>query len=173
VVDPLDGTTNFLYGVPVWAVIVALEDEDGALVGVVFDPNRDELFAAQRGAGATVDGERIRVLSGSPFERALLATGFGYDADVRARQAAVAADVLPRVRDVRRGGAAALDLAWVAAGRLDGYWERGVKHWDWAAGRLLVTEAGGEVRDIPGDPHGLVAGTRALLDQLEPLVTPF
>ena len=172
VIDPLDGTTNFLYGLPVWAVSIALEDDDGALVGVVFDPNRDELFAAARGGGMTVNGEPVRVRPGTQLERALFATGFGYDAAERARQARVVADLLPRVRDIRRAGAAALDLAWLAAGRLDGYWERGVKRWDWAAGRLLVTEAGGQVRDIDGDPHGLVAATPQLVDELERLVTP-
>ena len=171
VVDPLDGTTNYVYGFPVWAVSIALEDDDGALVGVVFDPTRDELFAAERGAGATVNGERVHVRSDLPLERALVATGFSYDADERARQARVMARLLPRVRDIRRAGAAALDLAWVAAGRLDGYWERGLKPWDWAAGRLLVTEAGGHVREIPGSPSGLIAGTQALLDDLERLVT--
>jgi myo-inositol-1(or 4)-monophosphatase len=173
VIDPLDGTTNFLYGLPIWAVSIALEDDQGGIVGVVFDPTRDELFAAERGAGATLNGTPVRVRSGAPLGRALIATGFGYDADRRARQAAVVADVLPRVRDIRRGGAAALDLAWLAAGRLDGYWERGVQRWDWGAGRLLVSEAGGVVRDIAGEPHGLVAAAPHLVDELERLVTPF
>jgi fructose-1,6-bisphosphatase/inositol monophosphatase family enzyme len=172
VVDPLDGTTNFLYGLPFWGVSIALEDDHGAVVGVVFDPNRDELFAAERGAGTTVNGEPVRVRSSPELGRALFATGFGYDSAERARQAHVVADLLPRVRDIRRAGAAALDLAWVAAGRLDGYWERGVKRWDWAAGRLLVTEAGGHVHDIAGDPHGLVAATPQLVDELERLVSP-
>ena len=170
VVDPLDGTTNFLYGFPVWCISVALEDGDGGLVGVVFDPNRDELFAAERGGGATVNGVQIRVREGAPLHRALVATGFGYDAERRALQADVVRGVLPRVRDIRRAGAAALDLAWLAAGRLDGYWERGVKHWDFAAGRVLVTEAGGEVRELPGDPGGLVAASGGLIDELAELV---
>jgi myo-inositol-1(or 4)-monophosphatase len=113
------------------------------------------------------------VREGASLERALIATGFGYEADRRARQAEVLRQVLPAVRDVRRAGAAAIDLAWVAAGRLDGYWERGLHRWDWAAGRLLVTEAGGEVRDLPGDPHGLVAAAPALVGALEELVAPF
>ena len=173
VVDPLDGTTNFLYGFPAWAVSVAVEDDGGARAGVVFDPTRDELFAAERGAGATCNGAPIRVRDGAPLERALVATGFGYDSDRRARQAEVLRRVLPAVRDVRRAGAAALDLAWLAAGRLDGYWERGLHPWDWAAGRLLVTEAGGEVRDLPRDPHGLVAASPALVERLEELTAPF
>jgi myo-inositol-1(or 4)-monophosphatase len=173
VIDPLDGTTNFLYGLPAWVVSVAVEDSGGALAGVVFDPNRDELFAAERGGGATCNGTPIRVREGAALERALVATGFGYESDRRARQAEVLRSVLPAVRDVRRAGAAALDLAWVAAGRLDGYWERGLHPWDWAAGRLLVTEAGGEVRDLPGDPHGLVAAEPGLIGPLEELTAPF
>jgi myo-inositol-1(or 4)-monophosphatase len=173
VIDPLDGTTNFLYGYPAWAVSVALEDADGALVGVVFDPARGELFAAERGAGAVMNGRPLHVREGAPLERALIATGFGYEADRRARQAEVLRQVLPAVRDIRRAGAAAIDLAWVAAGRIDGYWERGLKRWDWAAGRLLVEEAGGEVRELVGEPHGLVAASAGLIAQLEALVEPF
>jgi myo-inositol-1(or 4)-monophosphatase len=173
VVDPLDGTTNYLYAFPAWAVSVAVEDEAGGQAGVVFDPMRDEMFAAERGRGATLNGEPIRVREGAPLERALIATGFGYDADRRARQAEVLRQVLPAVRDIRRAGAAALDMAWLAAGRLDGYWERGVHRWDWAAGRLLITEAGGEVRDLPGEPHGLVAAEPGLVGELAELVGPF
>ena len=173
VIDPLDGTTNYLYGYPAWAVSVALEDGDGGLVGVVFDPARGELFAASRGDGAVMNGAPIRVRSGASLDRALIATGFGYDAERRARQAEVLRQVLPVVRDVRRAGAAAIDLAWVAAGRIDGYWERGLQPWDWAAGRLIVSEAGGEVRDLPGEPHGLVAAAVELVGELEELVAPF
>jgi myo-inositol-1(or 4)-monophosphatase len=173
VIDPLDGTTNYLYGYPAWAVSVALEDADGGLAGVVFDPARGELFAAERGGGAVLNGEPIRVREGASLERSLIATGFAYDADRRARQAEVLRTVLPAVRDVRRAGAAAIDLAWVACGRIDGYWERGLHPWDWAAGRLLVTEAGGEVRDLAGDPHGLVAAPGGLIGALEELVAPF
>jgi myo-inositol-1(or 4)-monophosphatase len=173
VIDPLDGTTNYLYSYPAWAVSVALEDADGALVGVVLDAARGELFAAERGGGATLNGEAIHVREGAALDRALIATGFGYDADRRARQAEVLRQVLPAVRDIRRAGAAAIDLAWVAAGRLDGYWERGLHRWDWAAGRLLVTEAGGEVRDLERGPHGLVAASAGLIEDLVELVTPF
>jgi fructose-1,6-bisphosphatase/inositol monophosphatase family enzyme len=170
VVDPLDGTTNYLYGFPVWAVSVAVEDADGALAGVVLDPLRDELFAAARGAGATVDGRPLRVREGVPLERSLIATGFAYDPARRAEQARVLHHVLPRVRDIRRAGAAAIDLAWVAAGRVDGYYERGLQPWDWAAGRLLVTEAGGAVAEMDGDPAGLIAAAPPLLDELGALV---
>ena len=178
VVDPLDGTTNFLYGIPHWAVSVALEDEHGPLAGLVLDPWRDELFRAERGHGAEMvrGGSRpapvrpLRVRDDTPLERSLIATGFAYDAALRETQARTIVHVVPRVRDVRRAGAAALDLAWVAAGRLDGYWERGLNEWDWAAGKLLVVEAGGAVADLPGDPHGLAAGGATIVPELLELV---
>lgn len=159
VIDPLDGTVNFLFGHPAWAVSVALEDERGARAGVVDDPARGERFRAGRCGGCELNARGVRVRDPVPLERALIATGFGYDPERRAEQARLLAEVLPRVRDVRRAGAAALDLAWVAAGRLDGYYERGLNEWDWAAGRLLVTEAGGVVRELPGEPFGLVAAS--------------
>ncbi|MEA2404002.1 MAG: monophosphatase [Thermoleophilaceae bacterium] len=170
VIDPLDGTTNFLYGIPQWAVSVALEDAGGVAVGVVFNPVAGELFQAERGAGSELNGAPIRVREPAPLERSLIATGFGYDAAVRAAQARVVEQVLPRVRDIRRAGAAALDLAWVAAGRVDGYYERGLKPWDWAAGRLLVTEAGGVVDRMAGEPLGLVAGGPGLVPELAALL---
>jgi myo-inositol-1(or 4)-monophosphatase len=174
VVDPLDGTTNFLYGLPAWCVSVALEDAGGALAGVVFDPNRDELFAAERGAGATCNGDAIQIRDGAPLERALVATGFGYDAAVRESQARVVARLLPRVRDVRRLGAAALDLAWAAAGRYDAYYERGVKHWDVAAGALICARAGLAVHALePAPPAdgGLLVAPPAIAAELLALVT--
>ena len=149
---------------------VALEDEHGLAAGVVYHPLRDELFAAERGAGSTANGAQVRVRDGERLERALVATGFSYEAEHRATQARLVAELLPQVRDIRRAGAAALDLAWVAAGRLDAYYERGVKPWDWAAGRLLVTEAGGAA-DMDGEPAGLVvAANPALLPALAELV---
>jgi myo-inositol-1(or 4)-monophosphatase len=180
VVDPLDGTTNFLYGIPQWAVSIALEDGAGSLVGVVFSPVAGELFRAERGGGSFLGRiapqgqpssyERLRIREGATLHRSLLATGFGYDANRRRVQAAAAAHILPRVRDIRRAGAAALDLAWLAAGRLDGYWERGLKPWDWAAGRLLVAEAGGAVAELEGEPYGLAAASSSLLPELVALV---
>lgn len=169
VFDPLDGTVSYLYGYPHWCVSVAVEDGSGALAGTVFDPNRDEVFAADRGAGATLNGQPIKVREAVPLESALIATGFGYDAQRRATQAEVVRALLPRVRDIRRAGSAALDLSWLAAGRLDGYYERGLNPWDWAAGSLLVREAGGTVEDLPGEPHGLLAGPAALMEELRPL----
>lgn len=170
VVDPLDGTVNYLYGYPAWCVSVALEDAEGAAVGVVHDPVRGETFRAIRGGGCQLGGERVGVRARTPLERALVATGFSYEAGRRTAQAELVGRVLPRVRDIRRGGAAALDLAWLAAGRLDGYYERGLNPWDWAAGRLLVTEAGGAVADLEGEPFGLVAASPGLLEELLELV---
>ncbi|HYZ29679.1 MAG TPA: inositol monophosphatase family protein [Thermoleophilaceae bacterium] len=162
IVDPLDGTTNFLYGFPQWCVSIALE---GSL-GVIFDPVRDELFAAVRGSGATLNGEPIRMAAPPPLSTALIATGFGYDAERRGNQGQVLRRVVPHIRDIRRAGAAALDLAWVAAGRLDGYYERGLQAWDWAAARIIVEEAGGAVADLEPEPHGLAAAHRDLLPEL-------
>jgi myo-inositol-1(or 4)-monophosphatase len=166
IVDPLDGTTNFLYGFPGWAVSVALEDASGGLLGVVFDPVRDELFSAERGSGALLNGEHVRMVERGGLGISLIATGFGYDAERRRKQAQVLLGVLPRVRDIRRAGAAALDLCWLAAGRLDGYYERGLNAWDWAAARVVVEEAGGEVADLEPDPHGLAAAHPSLLPSL-------
>jgi myo-inositol-1(or 4)-monophosphatase len=166
VVDPLDGTTNYLYRVRAWCVSVGLEDESGGLVGVVYDPLADELFSASRGAGAFLNGLPIRVRGDAPLSRALVATGFGYEPDVRAGQADVVRRVLPAVRDIRRAGAAALDLCHVAAGRLDGYYERGVQPWDIAAGALIVAEAGGAVRPLAGGRPGVAAGRVGLVEEL-------
>lgn len=168
--DPLDGTINYLYGYPAWSVSVALEDEQGGLLGVVHDPARGETFRAVRGAGARLDGDPIAVRDHDRLETALVATGFGYASELRAAQAEALAGILPRVRDIRRGGSAALDLAWLACGRLDGYFERGLKPWDWAAGRLLVTEAGGAVEELGGEPYGMAAAGPRLLPALRDLV---
>ena len=162
VVDPLDGTTNFLYGFPQWAVSIALE---GSL-GVVFDPVRDELFSAERGSGASLNGSPLRMRDQADLSTALIATGFGYDAERRSKQGEVIARVLPRVRDIRRAGAAALDLCWLAAGRVDGYFERGLNAWDWAAARIIVEEAGGVVTELKEDPHGLAAASPSLIGPL-------
>jgi myo-inositol-1(or 4)-monophosphatase len=170
VFDPLDGTVSYLYGYPHWCVSVALEDTQGTAVGVVYDPNREELFAAERGSGATLAGSAIRVRDTPPLAEALVATGFGYDAAWRAEQAEVIRRLLPAVRDIRRAGSAALDLSWLAAGRLDAYYERGLNAWDWAAGSLLVSEAGGAVEPLSGAPDGLIAGPASLVTALRPLV---
>ena len=173
VVDPLDGTTNFLFGVPQWCVSVAVEDDHGTLAGVVYDPLRDELFAAHRDGAVTCGDVPVRASAQAELGEALVGTGFAYDARVRERQAAVLGAVLPRVRDVRRLGSCALDLAWTAAGRLDAFYERAVQRWDIAAGRLLCERAGLEVLTLPaadGLPEGILVAPPALVGELAALV---
>jgi myo-inositol-1(or 4)-monophosphatase len=173
VVDPLDGTINYLFGLPGWSVSVACEDGDGVLVGVVHDPLRGETFAASRGGGATLDGEPIAVSAAASLETALIATGFSYRRDERAVQAGALVSILPAVRDIRRLGSAAIDLAYVACGRFDGYYETGPSHWDLAAGGLLVTEAGGVVSPLAAvgpNGDGVVAAGRGLHDLLAVMV---
>ncbi len=173
VIDPLDGTINFLFGVPQFAVSVACEDPRGMLVGVVLDPLRGECFAASRSGAPELNGEQIKGSGRTDLSTSLVSTGFGYDAAVRERQAAVLARVLPRVRDIRRAGAAALDLAWCACGRYDAYYERGVKPWDHAAGGLIAARAGLLVRVLAAteqEPEGLLAAAPAVADELAGLV---
>ncbi len=171
IVDPLDGTVNFLFGIPQWAVSIAAEDADGTLVGVVYDPERDELFSAERGGKPTLDGRPITPSSKGDLATALVGTGFGYDGEVRRAQAEVVARLLPDVRDIRRFGSAAVDLAWTACGRLDAYYEHGLNAWDLAAGRLICECAGLEVRPLapvgPSNP-GVVVGPPTLVDVLAP-----
>ena len=160
-IDPLDGTTNYLWGIPHWCVSVAAREADGLLAGVVHDPLRGETFSATRGGGAWAGTRPLRIADDRPLEEALVGTGFNYSADERARQAARLLGILPAVRDLRRLGAAALDLAWVGGGRLDAYFETGLQPWDRAAGELIVTEAGGVVIELPGrggGPPGVIAG---------------
>jgi myo-inositol-1(or 4)-monophosphatase len=175
IVDPLDGTINFLFGIPQWAVSIACDDAEGTLVGVVHDPLRGETFAAVRGGPPTLDGVPVEASTCDDLAVARVATGFAYDASVRGAQAEVAARVLPRVRDVRRLGSAALDLAWTACGRYDAYYERGLKRWDLAAGALLCECAGLSVRPLApaGElPDGLLVTPVALAETLYGLVGP-
>lgn len=172
-VDPLDGTVNFLFGIPAFAVSVACEDASGPLAGVVLDPVRGERFEATRSGPATLNGAEISGSIRTELATALVATGFGYDARVRERQAKVVSRVLPRARDIRRFGAAALDLAWCACGRFDAYFERGVKPWDVAAGGLICRRAGLEVRELEAvgeDAKGLVVAPASIVDELRRLV---
>jgi myo-inositol-1(or 4)-monophosphatase len=150
VVDPLDGTTNFAHGLPTFAVSIALEDAGVPVVGIVYDPMREELFAARKGAGATLNGKPIVVSAVEELIASILVTGFSYDFARRAQQAEVWRDFLTRVQAIRQTGSAALNLCYIAAGRLDGYWERGLSPWDVAAGAVIVTEAGGTVTDMGG-----------------------
>lgn len=180
VVDPLDGTVNFLYGIPLFAVSVACEDGDGTIVGVVLDPVREECYAASRSGLATLNGESLQGERGEVLSQSLVATGFAYDPEIRAAQARVIQRLLPSVRDIRRGGAAALDLCWCACGRVDAYFERGVHLWDVAAGALLCTRAGLSLRrlapvaDSAGGaaplPDGLLVAAPGIIDELERLV---
>ena len=178
VVDPLDGTTNYLYRFPAWVVSIALEESDtpsggtgaGGLVGVVHDPVHRETFTAIRDAGARLNGAPIAVSGAERLDTALIGTGFGYAAERRAEQAKVVSQLLPRVRDIRRAGAAALDLCMVACGRLDGYYERGLNAWDWSAGSLIASEAGATVRPLAGEPFGLLAASPAIAEGLAALV---
>ena len=151
IVDPLDGTTNYLYGFPAWAVSVAAEYDGEVIAGVVHDPSHGETFTAVRGGGAECNGRRLEVTGAPDLSVALVATGFAYEAASRARQGQVVARVVPCVRDVRRAGSAALDLCWVGAGRVDLYYERGIQLWDRAAGMLVAAEAGAVVTVLPDD----------------------
>jgi len=152
IVDPLDGTTNYLYGHPGWGVSIAAADGDGVVAGVVADPTHGSVFTAIRGGGARRDGTPIHVSACSDLGTALVGTGFSYSADRRRGQAEVLVGLLPRIRDIRRMGAAAVDLCSVACGRLDAYYERGLAEWDLAAGGLIAAEAGAVVSALDGGP---------------------
>jgi len=186
VVDPLDGTVNFLFGIPQWCVSVAVRDRDGTLAGAVYDPNREELFTATHSGPATLTSAAGEIELGGPqrgedddpsapdaVARAMVATGLAYDANVRGAQAKVLARLAPRVRDIRRFGSAALDLTWTAAGRYDAYFERTVKQWDIAAGALICERAGLVVHDLSVHenlPWGILVAPPALAEPLLELV---
>ena len=152
IVDPLDGTTNYAHGYPCFCVSIGLECAGQIEVGVVYDPTRDEVFAAERGAGASLNGRAIRVSAVDDLNRAMLCTGFPYDVRERPHFALDFTNFTMHAQAVRRDGSAALDLAYVACGRFDGFWENGLNPWDVAAGVLLVSEAGGRVSDFLGGP---------------------
>ncbi|HNY30688.1 MAG TPA: inositol monophosphatase family protein [Fibrobacteria bacterium] len=154
--DPLDGTVSFAYGIPFFAVCIGLRHRDTTVAGVVYEPIRDEMFWAQRGGGAFLNGRPIRVTEATELERSLLATGFPYSIRENPnRTLETFAAVVPHARGIRRMGTAGIDLAYVACGRLDGYWESFLQPWDCAAGVLLVEEAGGKVSDYLGNPHDI------------------
>jgi myo-inositol-1(or 4)-monophosphatase len=151
-VDPLDGTTNYVHGYPAFCVSVALAQRGEVLVGCVFDPLHDELFYAQKGGGATLNGSRIRTSDQDRLISSLLSTGFPYvRGSVGDQNVALLKKLLPTIQGVRRSGSLALDLAYVAAARLDGHWELNVKPWDTAAGGLLIKEAGGDISNMRGE----------------------
>jgi myo-inositol-1(or 4)-monophosphatase len=173
VVDPLDGTVNYLFGIPQWSVSVACEDSQGTIAGVVHDPLRDETFTASRAGSPMLNGQAIEASTCQDLSLAMVSTGFAYDSAVRVRQGEIATRVLGRARDLRRLGSAALDLAWTACGRFDAYYERDLKPWDRAAGTLLCQQAGLPLRELApaeGLPAGLVIAPPALIDELESLV---
>jgi myo-inositol-1(or 4)-monophosphatase len=155
-IDPLDGTTNFAHGFPVFCVSIALRGPEGLLVGVVYDPLRDECFTASRGQGAHLNGEPVHVSACPALDKALLATGFPYDRrTVEDNNVHAFSVFIRRCQGIRRAGSAALDLCYVACGRFDGYWEMRLKPWDMSAGALIVREAGGRITDYRGREHGV------------------
>lgn len=179
VVDPIDGTVNFLYGIPHYAVSIAVVEGEpdpqtwSAVVGVVLNPATGELFTARRGGGALLDGRPIRVAEPVPLPEALIGTGFAYSAATRAEQGAAMAHLLPRIRDIRRMGTASLDLCAVASGRTNGYFERTLSAWDHAAGALIAREAGAIVKgagERQPDRDFLLAAHPGLAPELERLV---
>lgn len=180
IIDPLDGTTNFLHGFPQFAVSIACRHRGQLEHAVVYDPLRQEIFTASRGAGAHLDNHRIRVSKQRTLEGALIATGFPYRSNLRYLDAylAMLRTVMEHTAGVRRPGSAALDLAYVAAGRVDAFWEIGLKPWDTAAGTLLIQEAGGHVGTLTGAPYAqggnIIAGSpkiyAALVEALAPHV---
>jgi len=173
VVDPLDGTTNYLYGFPGFAVSVAAEVAGEVVAGAVVDPLHGDTFVAVRGRGATRNGAPIRVSAEHRLDRALVATGFSYEPERRVRQAQVLTALLGRIRDIRRTGAAAVDLCSVACGRVDAFYERGLQPWDYAAGALVAAEAGARLGDLDGGPVSpsfTLAATPELFEALRELL---
>lgn len=160
IIDPLDGTTNFLHGVPIFSVSIGIERRGELIAGVVYDPNQDEMFTAEKGAGAFLNGRRLKVSSSSVLVESLLVTGFPYNITENPGNAVEHfVHFLMAARGVRRLGSAAMDLCYVAAGRFDGFWEVSLSPWDMAAGALLVQEAGGRVTDMAGGPLNIYQKT--------------
>jgi myo-inositol-1(or 4)-monophosphatase len=181
VIDPLDGTVNYLYGLPTWAVSIAAEQHGEAVVGVVAAPMRGETYSAVRGRGARATGawigdRRLTCRPSPPLDQALVSTGFNYVAEVKAHQADVAQRLIPLLRDIRRSGSAAVDLCDVATGRLDGYYERGLNPWDLAAGELIAREAGALTGGRPGERPArdlAVAASPGVFEPLQRLLEDF
>jgi len=155
IIDPLDGTTNYAHGYPCFCVSIALERDGVVELGVIYDPTRDETFAAERGEGATLNGRRVRVSDVEDLNRAMLCTGFPYNVREMDDFARHFYNFIMHAQAVRRDGSAALDLAYVACGRFDGFWEEGLRPWDVAAGVLMVEEAGGRVSYYDGSPFNI------------------
>ncbi len=157
IIDPLDGTTNYAHGYPCWCVTIALEFDGEIIIGVTYDPTRNELFAAEKGRGATLNGKPIRVSDRDKLGDSLIVTGFPYDIKQRDNFARHLTEMLLSSRGVRRDGSAAIDLAYVACGRFDGFWEEGLNPWDVAAGILLIEESGGQVSYYNGSKFSIYA----------------
>lgn len=155
IIDPLDGTTNYAHGYPCFCVTLALEHDGEIVVGVTFDPTRDELFAAEKGNGASLNGKPIRVSAEAKLSESLIVTGFPYNFKEVPHFERSLKEFLLRARGVRRDGSAAIDMAYVACGRFDGFWEEGLNPWDVAAGKLLIEEAGGSVTYYDGSPFNV------------------
>ncbi len=179
IIDPLDGTTNFLHGLPIFAISIGLEREGQLVAGLVYNPADDEMFVAERGQGAWLNNRRLRVAARRDLADSLVATGIPHLGKARehSRFKQELSQVMARVGNVRRLGAAALDLAYVAAGRYDAYWERGLQPWDMAAGIVLVREAGGFVTDLAGgsdmmDKSDILAGNEQMVRGLTDLLRP-
>jgi myo-inositol-1(or 4)-monophosphatase len=168
IIDPLDGTVNYLYGRDEWAVSIAAQDQAGTAVAVVHAPALGRTYSAIRGHGARLDGQPLAVRPATALSSAVIGTGFSYTADGRDAQAATLARLLPRIADIRRTGSAALDLAAVAGGTLDAFYENDLEEWDWAAGALIAAEAGAAVSPLPGPGRrsGVLAAGPGLRDEL-------
>ncbi len=170
VVDPIDGTVNYLYGLPWYSVSVAVQRDGQSLAAAVGQPADGRLWSAAQGRGATCNGVALRASGATRLELSLIGTGFSYRPERRARQAAMVSGMLPRIRDLRRAGSAALDLCAVASGWLDGFVEHGLQRWDWAAGALIAAEAGAVVRLPQSGSDFLLAATPGVVDALADLV---
>ena len=173
VIDPIDGTVNYLYGLPQWCVSIGIEVDGVTSVGVVYDPTKGELWQAVLGRGSTVNDRPLRCSSATELSMSLVGTGFGYDARRRTAQARALPDLIPKVRDLRRAGAGALDLCSVGAGRLDAYYEQALSPWDLSAGSLVATEAGALVGGLRGKPASadlVLAATPGIFDALHDLL---
>jgi myo-inositol-1(or 4)-monophosphatase len=179
IIDPLDGTTNFVHGFPVFAVSLAVEYRGRLEHAVVYDPLRQELFTASRGDGTQLDGRRVRVSKQATLDGALIGTGFPYRENTRwiDEYLAMLKTIMSKTAGIRRPGAAALDLAYVAAGRLDGFWEIGLSPWDTAAGTLLITEAGGHIGTLSGGTYtqggNVIAGTPRVYEEMVRELRPY
>ncbi len=176
IIDPLDGTTNFIHQLPIFAVSIGFFDQGRPELGVVFDPHRNELFSAVRGKGAYLNGKKIHVSKSKQLKDTLLATGFPFKVeDILEDYIKIFRKLCMNSRGIRRGGSSAIDLAYVACGRFDGFWEFGLQPWDVAAGRLLVQEAGGRVTHFSGKelelkPQNVLAGNPAIYQKLKDVI---